>query len=201
MPRGLSPRDQRQAEFVRQLVEEPAAHRGAEVIQDTLQNLKTILEEKWRRAEQQEAAAAPKAAPAGVPHVYLICDRQDEAAVEPLEDFLFEQGLEVSLSGFEHDEAAVTQIHWQTLEDCDGVLIYYGAGGKSWVEIKLRELLKAVGYRNGRPIEVQAVYVAPPPDRRKERFRSHTAEVIRQEGEQFDPALLAGFVERMRKRG
>jgi hypothetical protein len=49
------------------------------------------------------------------------------------------------------------------------------------VDIKLRELLKAAGYGRPSPIHVQAVYIAAgADDRRKERFRSHQASVIRQ---------------------
>jgi len=198
LPRTLTPRDDRQAAFVRQLIEDPAAHRGAEVIQDTLENLKEILEERWRQKEQAPAQG-PRSGPADVPRVYLICDRQDEATVEPLEDYLFEQGIEVSLPDFEHAEAAVSQVHLQNLEDCDAALVYYGAGGKSWVDFKLRDLLKAAGYRGGRKIDVQAVYVAPPLDRRKERFKTLTAEVYRASGETFEPAVLAPFVARVKE--
>ena len=66
-------------------------------------------------------------------------------------------------------------------------------------DIKLRDLLKALGYRNGRPIEQQAVYIAPPFDRRKERFKTLSAEVITQAGETFDPGLLTSFVSRLKQ--
>jgi len=199
MPRGLTPRDERQAAFVRQLIEDATVHRGADVIQETLENLKEILAEKWRNKAAAAAAGEQAEARADhVPRVYLICDQQDESAVEPIEDFLFAQGIEVGLPDFEHDETAVSQAHWQNLADCDAVLVYYGAGGKSWVDIKLRDLLKAAGYRNGRKIDAQAVYVAPPWDRRKERFKTLTADVYRQAGDSFQPDVLAGLVERVR---
>jgi serine/threonine protein kinase len=198
MPRNLQPVDERQAAFVRQLIEDPAAHRGADVIADTLENLKEILEARWRREAQAQTAPARVDPGTAVPRVYLICDREDESAVEPLEDFFYAQGIEVSLPDFGSDEASVGEIHRQNLEDCNAVLVYYGVGSKSWVDIKLRDLLKARGYRNGRPIEQQAVYVAPPFDRRKERFRTLSAEIITQTGETFDVALLAGFVRRMK---
>ncbi len=201
MPRQVKARDERQAAFLRELTEDPHAQRGAEIIQDTIENLKEILQDKWRKKEAAAKAAAVPAAPlAIIPRVYLICDRQDETAVEAVEDFFFAQGIEVSLPEFEEDEAAVSRIHWQNLEDCDGVLIYFGAGGKAWVDIKVRDLLKAVGYRKGRPIELQAVYVAPPFDRRKERFKSLSVETIRQAGETFDPNALAAFASRLKKR-
>jgi hypothetical protein len=69
-----------------------------------------------------------------------------------------------------------------------------GAAPRAWVDIKLRELLKAAGSGRSGPIRVQAVYIAPPEDHRKERFRSLQARVIRQ-GTEFKPdAELEAFI-------
>ena len=194
-PRGVQPRDERQSAFLRELLEAPSAHAGAEVIQDTLENLKEYLEEVWqRRTSEDDSSAGAAATTNDVPRIYLICDRRDESAVEKIEDFFYAQGIEVSLPEFEQDEATVSQIHWQQLEDCDAALVYYGAGSKSWVDIKLRDLIKATGYRGGRQIEVQGVYVAPPIDRRKERFKTLTTKVYRASGDVFEPETLNPFV-------
>ena len=199
-PRGVKPRDERQSAFLCELLENPSAHVGAEVIQDTLENLKEYLEEVWQRrtAEDDDASESGAATSNDVPRVYLICDRRDESAIEAIEDFFYAQGIEVSLPDFEQDEATVSQIHWKQLEDCDAALVYYGAGSKSWVDIKLRDLIKATGYRRGRPIEVQGVYVAPPIDRRKERFKTLTAKVFRATDDTFEPETLSPFVSELR---
>jgi hypothetical protein len=125
--------------------------------------------------------------------VYLICDARDEAAIEPLEDFFYERGIEVSLPGFDVAEAAAQEAHIRNLTDCDGALIFYGAGGNHWVDSNIRDLQKAAGYRGAEPIAARAVYIAPPASHRKERFRSVSVDVIRQAGEAFDPTPLAGF--------
>jgi hypothetical protein len=67
------------------------------------------------------------------------------------------------------------------------------------VDIKLRELLKAAGYGRAAPIAVQAVYIAPPDDRRKDRFHSHQAAVIRQPGVFTPGAELDSFVSRIKE--
>ncbi len=198
IPKGLAPRDERQASFIRQLESEPHTVTGAELIADTLENLKVLLRCRWEREQKEQAK--PVAAPGaeGAPRVYLICDQRDEEAIEPLEDFFYSQGMEVSLPGFEADESEVQQIHIQNLRDCDAALIYYGAAGMHWVDFKIRDLQKAAGYRDSVPIPVSAVYLAPPFNRRKERFKSVSADVFRQAEETFDPALLEGFVESVR---
>jgi serine/threonine protein kinase len=199
VPRGLQPRDERQTAFVRQLQTDPRTVTGAELIADTLENLKVLLRTRWDREQADRDKSAQTPATGGAPRVYLICDQQDEAALEPLEDFFYAQGIEVSLPGFEAEESQVQQIHIQNLRDCDAVLIYYGAAGMHWVDFKLRDLQKAAGYRDSRPIPVSAVYVAPPFNHRKERFRSVSTDVIRQAEDSFAPRLLADFVAAIRQ--
>jgi serine/threonine protein kinase len=199
IPKGLQPRDERQTSFLRQLQGDPRTVTGAELIADTLENLKVLLRTRWEReqAERDKPPAMP--ATGGAPRVYLICDRQDEAALEPLEDFLYDQGIEVSLPGFEAEESEVQQVHIQNLRDCDAALIYYGAAGMHWVDFKIRDLQKAAGYRDARPIPVSAVYVAPPFNHRKERFKSVSTQVIRQPDDSFAPGLLTDFVAAIRQ--
>ncbi len=78
------------------------------------------------------------------------------------------------------------------------MIVFYGSARHTWVDIKLRGLMKAAGYGRTAPLAAQAVYIAPPFDRRKERFRSHSAEVIRQEGD-FEPALMEDFVGKVKR--
>jgi serine/threonine protein kinase len=199
IPKGLQPRDERQSSFIRQLESDPRSVTGAELIADTLENLKVLLRTRWEKEQAERDKPPPKPSNGGAPRVYLICDQNDEAALEPLEDFFYDQGIEVSLPGFEAEESEVQQIHIQNLRDCDAALIYYGAAGMHWVDFKIRDLQKAAGYRDSRPIPVSAVYVAPPFNHRKERFRSVSTEVVRQAGDAFAPELLTGFVAAVRQ--
>jgi serine/threonine protein kinase len=194
IPKGLEPRDERQASFIRQLESEPQTVTGAELIADTLENLKVLLRTRWDKEQAERDKPRAKPVNGGAPRVYLICAQQDEEAVEPLEDFFYDQGIEVSLPGFEAEESEVQQIHIQNLRDCDAALIYYGAAGMHWVDFKIRDLQKAAGYRDSRPIAVSTVYLAPPFNHRKERFKSVSTEVIRQAGDAFAPGLLSDFV-------
>ena len=198
MPGGGESADERQRAFVRRVQEDPALHHRAEIIEGNLNLLKKDLIRRLAPPEEKAKAAAPAKSPGGTPKLYLICDPKDEAAVEALEDYLFAQGLEVSLPAFDGDDADAAALHQDNLLTCHAVLVYYGAAPKAWVDIKLRELLKATGYGRPTPIEVQTVYIAPPDDHRKERFQSHQAGVIRQPGE-FQPcAELDSFVSQIK---
>jgi len=202
MPGGNEIADERQRAFVLRVQEDPVLHHAAEVIEGNLNLLKKDLIRRLTPPEEKpKAPTAPRsnASPGGAPKLYLICDPKDEAAVEGLEDYLFAQGLEVMLPAFDGDDSDAAALHQDNLLTCDAVLVYYGAAPKAWVDIKLRELLKATGYGRPAPIGVQAVYVAPPDDRRKERFQSHQAGVIRQPGD-FEPsAELDTFVSQIQE--
>jgi len=199
MPGGGESADERQRAFVRRVQEDPALHHRAEVIEGNLNLLKKDLIRRLAPPEEKPKAAAPAKSPSGAPKLYLICDPKDEAAVEALEDCLFSQGLEVLLPAFDGDDADAAALHQDNLLTCHAVLVYYGAAPKAWVDIKLRELLKATGYGRPAPIAVQAVYIAPPDDRRKDRFHSHQAGVIRQPGEFQPSAELDAFVSQIKE--
>jgi serine/threonine protein kinase len=199
MPGGGESADERQRALVRRVQEDPALHHRAEIIEGNLNLLKKDLIRRLAPPEEKPIAAAPAKSPSGAPKLYLICDPKDEAAVEALEDYLFEKGLEVMLPAFDGGDADAALLHQDNLLTCDAVLVYYGAAPRAWVDIKLRELLKATGYGRPAPIAVQAVYIAPPDDRRKERFQSHQAGVIRQPGG-FEPCSeLETFVSQIRE--
>ena len=174
IPKGLQPRDERQSSFIRQLESDPRSVTGAELIADTLENLKVLLRTRWEREQAERDKPPPKPSTGGAPRVYLICDQNDEAALEPLEDFFYDQGIEVSLPGFEAEESEVQQIHIQNLRDCDAALIYYGAAGMHWVDFKIRDLQKAAGYRDSQTHSGQRglrrASVQPPQGTLQERF-------------------------------
>ena len=196
MARDLVVDDGRQKQFVEMLREEPATCKGVELVRDSIENLKELLEQRWQaelESLKQVRTVTEESVVVDVARVYLIYEKRDEQAVEVLEDHLFDQGFDVMVPEFEGTEHEITEIHINNLSDCDAVLIYYGQSGKAWVDIKVRELTKALGYRDGKPIERAAVFVGPPEDRRKDRFKTHAVEVIRSEGEQLQLERLAGF--------
>ena len=186
--------DERQRAYILRVQEDPVLHQRAEIIEGNLNLLKKDLIRRLSPPEEKPKETLPAKTASGTPKLYLICDAKDEPQVEALEDYLFDQGLEVSLPAFDGADADAAALHQDNLRTCDAVLVYYGAAPKAWVDIKLRDLLKAAGYGREKPIAVQAVYIAPPHDHRKERYRSHQAGVLRQLDE-FNPSTeLAAFI-------
>ncbi|MEE3373286.1 MAG: protein kinase [Planctomycetota bacterium] len=202
VPRELVVHDDRQRTFLDALRQEPGDNRRVELVKDSIENFKELVEHRWEaeRVAERNSASSMAAHPLGsAARIYLLYESRDEAAVEPLEDYFYEQGIEVMLPEFEGDEHQITAVHIQNLTDCDAVLVYYGSSGKSWVDIKVRELSKAVGYRDGRSIDKAAVFIGAPSDRRKERFKSLSADVFVSTGEALDVSLLETFCDDVKR--
>ena len=201
-PRDFADGETKQVELLEKIQEDPSLHTAAELIEGSIVTLKRdifrVIQEQRKKAE---ADANKEIKPANDSKlIYLICEQRDEEAVEALEDYLFKEGLEVCLPAFDGDEADVKSLHQENLINCSGALVYYGAAPRAWVDIKLRDLIKAVGYGRENPIENQAVFIASPHDHRKERYKSHTAKIIRQNDESFSPNNdLKDFIETMKE--
>ncbi len=195
IPNDVVPNDDRQSQLLDALKTDANAHRNAEIVVNTFQTLKPVILDKLTSSEPEQL---PDNSDGRTKRVYLICDPKDEEAIEPLEDYLYDQGFDLSLPDFEADEAEAAQTHRENLKDCDGVIIYYGAARNAWVDVKLRNILKMSGYGREQDLAFNAVYIAPPFDRRKERYRTHNAEIIRQPGE-FDPSLLKPLIARLQQ--
>lgn len=201
-PRDFADGEAKQVELLEKIQEDPSLHSAAELIEGSIITLKRdifrVIQEQKKKAEADTNKEIKPVNDSKL--IYLICEQRDEEAVEALEDYLFKEGLEVCLPAFDGDEADVKALHQENLINCSGALVYYGAAPRAWVDIKLRDLIKAVGYGRENPIENQAVFIAPPHDHRKERYKSHTAKIIRQNDESFTPNDgLKEFIETMKE--
>ncbi|MEC7201114.1 MAG: TIR domain-containing protein [Limisphaerales bacterium] len=197
MPHAILTDDDRQHQFITELREDPRAHAGAELMEDSLDHFRDYVVEKLKpkpKSKTLSSLTSSSVEASGNPAVYLIYDMKDDEVVAPLEDYLFDQGLEVMLPTFDGEEADIKQAHIEKMIHCDAVLIYYGQADRSWVDMKLMNLMKAPGYGKETPFKAKTVYLAPPMDRRKQRYRTHSAEVVVQESEAFEPSLLDSFV-------
>ena len=190
--------DERHATFVNQLRSLDAARNNCELIEGNLSLLKEAISQHLTAANQKESKDENEHRSEDVRMVYLVCDSVDEDETEALEDFLFQQGLEVALPDFECEQDQVSDLHVATLVECDAVIVFYGESKKSWVDIKLRDTLKAAGYGRSGPIDNVAVYISAPFDKRKQRFKSHHADVILQpESGSLQESDLINFVNRI----
>jgi hypothetical protein len=200
-PKGLQVEDLRQSNFLQALRRDPTGMDKTELLAGPIEQVKTlVIRQLTAPPKPAEPAPSVSAVIASVRQVYLLHEAVDALAVEPIEDYLFDLGFEVKTPSFEGDPATCMEMHHANLCQCDAVLIYFGNCSVQWIEMKMMELLKAPGLGRQKSWLSQVIYVAPPVNRRKERFRSHQIRIVH-EMQGFDAALLAEFVGPLAQKG
>jgi hypothetical protein len=194
IPPGLQIEDERQRRVVEQLRLDPRIQKSADLLETSLEGLRTVVQD---RLKQNQKPAATAAAAQSVAQIYLIYDRNEENEASPWTDYLFEKGFEVLQPIFEGDEAEVRQYHEENLRSCDGALILYGAGSECWLRRKLRELQKSAGYGRAKASPIIGIVLIPPKTAEKEHFRTHQGIVIPQLAG-FSPDSLQPFISRLK---
>jgi hypothetical protein len=197
IPPGLAPTGQRQLRFIEDLKTDSNAQRGAELLETTIEELKSFILNKLTKPKP---APAPEAAPApsenGLTRVYLICDQRDIDYIGPVVDHIVSKEYEPVLPLLEGSEEEVREEHKNSLRECDAALIYYGNGPELWLRSKLSDLLKSPGYGRTKPWLAKAVYVGAPVTTHKRIFNTAEARVIKsldKGPDQFDANLLSAF--------
>jgi TIR domain-containing protein/uncharacterized protein DUF4062 len=199
---ALEVSDARQKSFVETLQSGLTA--GAELLQTTVEDLKTRTVEKLTAAAKAQAAAAAAAA-AGpkrtkLKQVYLICENRDREFIRPIKQYLFKEKFEV-ITWLEGDAGAerLTEYHRKNLRECDAALIYFGSGDEPWVRKNLEDLEKAYGYGREDDWTASAVFVGQPPNEQKEDFLTHMVPYVIHNPSGFNPEDLRDFVEAVRE--
>jgi hypothetical protein len=195
LPPGLQPKDEKQQKFVVDLQNSFSSHNGSELLQVKLEDLKTIIQSKLTEKTKPVATHTNGCGPA---RVYLICDKQDLTAAEPLQSFLLDRGYEAILPLLDGTDAEVFDDHKENLLLCDAVLIFQGQASEGWLRMKLRELLKLPGYGRTAPLIGKAIYIGGPGSPVKDRFKTLEARLIRNY-DNFNPALLDPFIDDVSK--
>lgn len=180
IPENMSPTDDRQKKFVTKLTSgSKDAIAGADMVQGSIEDFKSVVRDKLKSLEERNETKKNENANGSAPKmVYLICDIQDLDSIVPLEDFLFNNGIEVVLPIFEGDETQIREDHIENLKNCSGVIIFFGNGSELWLRTKMRDFMKINGYGRTMPLSFKGVYMAPPGSPAKQRFRTLEAEVI-----------------------
>ncbi len=196
MTPDVMPKSERQQKFIHFLENDSEAQRGADVLRSSLEELKTIMQDRLKAGK---ALAANTIVDEEFTRIYLICDQCDIDAATALYDYLYNQGFEVLLPVFEGDESEVREDHTDKLVTSDAIIIYYGLAKELWLSSKLRDLRKLPGFDGYKPKLATAIYVAAPSTVQKERLRSREALVIK-DLNTFSKESLAPFIEAIQAR-
>ncbi len=179
IPEGCEPRDERQVSFIEQLNSGRGGIAGADLVEGSLEDFKSIVIDKLDAMQKEKTKEEPvEDITTSTKIIYLICDLLDLEEIRPLEDFLFDQGFEVVIPIFEGDESGIREDHIENLKTCQAAIIFFCNANELWLRSKMRDFMKINGYGRAKPLALKAVFIAPPDSVSKQRFRSLDAEVI-----------------------
>ncbi|HAH99826.1 MAG TPA: hypothetical protein DCO70_10845 [Verrucomicrobiales bacterium] len=181
MPRDQIVTEPRQASFIDELRNSPRTYESSDFLEDSFENLKSLVLDHLKNEPKPASLEEKTTAISGeikTSSVYLIYPPDDEESAAPIEDYLFDKGLEVVAPEIEGTESQIAEAHRQNLNNCDAVIIYFGSANRSWVNMKLLNVLQSPGHGRRSPFEHKLVLIAPPEHRHKERYRTHQAEVL-----------------------
>jgi hypothetical protein len=181
--------DARQKAFVSEL--QIGLTAGAELLQTSVEDLKTRIVEKLNPAVKPVARPVERAK---LKQVYLICENRDRSFIRPIKEYLFKQNLEVITWLDQTGAETLMDYHRKNLKECDAALVYFGCGDEPWVRKNLEDLEKAYGYGREDDWLANAVYVGAPPSDQKEDFLTHLVPYVIRNFSSFDPNDLRDFV-------
>ena len=195
LPPGLAESDDpRQQALVSDLQSSPAAQIGAEILQVSLEELKTVILDQLTQPQANSSAAIDAAAERLC--IYLDCDEQDldSEQLGALFGHLEQEGYEVLLPDFDSD--GVASFVDDGLKQCDAAVIYYGLGKELWLKRRLSALRKVVGYAQVRPLIAKAIYVSAPATSRKQAYDNKDILVIKN-FDAFSPESLQPLLKQL----
>ncbi|WP_462249981.1 DUF4062 domain-containing protein [Ekhidna sp.] len=190
---------ERQKIFIEDLKSDAAALEEAEVLQISLQELKTIIREELVTGGRfnvrknikglDETAKDDK-----TKMIYLIADKRDVSEIDDIQKYLKEKGFNVVSPSYEGDLVDLRYIHQENLRRCDASIIYFGKATEDWIKTKLQDLLKAPGFGREKPITAKAVYFMGQKDVDMEHYKKNNAMVLGNNGGTFVPEHLKPFL-------
>jgi len=161
IPKDLPNAEAGQAEFLTRVRSDDQALLGAEMVERSLEDLKTrLLQILFKKPPKRESD--------NLVRIYLICDRQDDDSVGPIGRFLFDKGYDVILPP-EEQGGRVLRYHKNSLLRCDAALTIYGNAKFEWVQDRYDDVVaKVKGWGRERGISCTAILRTDPETRRKE---------------------------------
>jgi TIR domain len=164
LPEGTRSESAMQQEFIDRLLKDAELQAGADLVTGDVEELKGAAHAALKKLQRGDPPAPERQ---GSKLVYLICDERDRPATTPLRKFLKGRGFEVLIPLFEGDAATVRQNNQDLLQECDAVILFYGAADEAWKRSIANELKKATAYRGAKPFLASYIYLADPPTESK----------------------------------
>jgi len=194
---------ERQKIFIEDLKSDAASLQEAEVLQISLQELKSIIREELVtggrfKIKRNIKGITSQGIEVEAKLIYLIADKRDINNIEQIKRYLKKEGFNVVHPSYEGDLVDLRYIHQENLRRCDAAIIYYGESSPEWIRTKLQDLLKAPGFGRDKPMLAKAVYIENDKEVDLDQFKKYKAMVLGRKGS-FKPVFLKPFLSKVGK--
>jgi hypothetical protein len=151
MPKDMAELNAQQAAFIQRLRGDRNSLEGADLLEDTLENLKSSVIDMLKPKPAPQAVAAADGETEGSLQLYIMHDASDKDAVRELRKALKgkqagDKAISVILPVFEGEAAELRELQRQKLRECDAVMVFWGGASQAWVDASLNEIRKAPGF-------------------------------------------------------
>lgn len=189
---------ERQKIFIEDLKSDAASLEEAEVLQITLQELKSIIREELVtggrfNSHREIKGYSPVKKEEASKMIYLIADKRDVENIDHIKGYLKKEGYNVVAPSYEGDLVDLRYIHQENLRRCDASMIYFGQSSEEWIKTKLQDLLKAPGFGREKPFMAKAVYFMGKKEVDLEHYKKNNAMVLGN-NDDFEPEHLKPFL-------
>jgi hypothetical protein len=160
LPEGTTSEHAEHRDFLEALQKDAESQLGADLIVGDLEEMRSAIRAGLKRLEDPRPEPMARAQ-TGSPTIYLICVEDDLEATAPLIEYLTNQGFAVELPVFSGDAQEVREANEAVACNCQGVLLFFGAGGGAWKYHQQSELKRMQGSRR-EPLRANFTYLAAP---------------------------------------
>ena len=192
MPAGLEVTEEWQRKTIAGLQDQLKDHHRFELLSTPLEGLRQYVLDCLSPAPAKPAVSTARQRK----RVYVICEPRDFEAVEPARKALSAGDALVDLPLREGSQQEIRLEHEAALQECDAVLIYWGAGSEGWVREKLRELRKARGLGRSREFAPAGILIAPEATESKQTYANPELIVMKHFGP-FSSQSLGPFADEL----
>ena len=152
----------KQYQFIETLKKEVEDEESTEMVQTPLEDFKNILRRELNPEERFNTGNNNGFVPdlsrrQATAQIYLIYDKIDRQAVEPIIEYIKNRELHVITPAFEGNLIDIQKQHVENLKNFDAAIIYQGVVSEQWVRMKVLDILKAPGYGRKKPILAKAL--------------------------------------------
>ena len=145
MPQKIEFKNKKQELYVKQLIQNINAVKGAEIVQTPIEVLKQIVLSKIEQINTKNYNDSQNEESNNKTRIYIINDKRDNDKVEEIIKHFEKNNVEVIKSSYTGKHIDVLNNHRENLVKCDAVFIYSN-NNLQWIKSKVKDIKKTPGF-------------------------------------------------------